>query len=114
MWKLFLGKKIHSLSLIQGLLSNMGIATAHNNPASALCSHLPSYGNTNILTTRVSDPDPDPHGSTLIWVAGSGSRRAKMTHKNRKKYEFSCFEVLDVLFWGLKASPVAWTSFMEA
>ncbi len=28
--------------------------------------------------------------------------------------EMSCFEVLDVLFWGLKASPVAWTSFMEA
>ncbi len=30
-----------------------------------------------------------------------------------KNYEISCFEVLDVLFLGLKASPVAWTSFME-
>ncbi len=31
--------------------------------------------------------------SALIWVAGSGSgsRRAKMTHKNRKSTEFSCF-----------------------
>ncbi len=46
-----------------------------------------------LLNIRVSDPDP--HGSALIWVAGSGSafncgsgsgsRRAKMTHKNRKK-----------------------------
>jgi hypothetical protein len=31
-----------------------------------------------------------------------------------KNLEISCFEVLDVLFWGLKASFVAWTSFMEA
>ncbi len=53
-------------------------------------------------------------GSALIWVPGSGSRRAKMTHKNRKSTEFSCFEVLDVLFGGLKAFPVAWASFMEA
>jgi hypothetical protein len=35
----------------------------------------------------VVDPDthPDLDGSALIGVAGSGSRRAKMTHKNRKK-----------------------------
>jgi hypothetical protein len=37
-----------------------------------------------------------------------------MPHKNRKSTEFSCFEELDVLFWGLKASHVAWASFMEA
>ncbi len=37
-----------------------------------------------------------------------------MTHKNRKKLINFISEVLDVLFWGLKASPVAWTSFMEA
>jgi hypothetical protein len=44
-----------------------------------------------------------------------GSRGAKMTHKNRKREEkISCFEVMDVLFSGLKASPVAWKSFMEA
>jgi hypothetical protein len=30
----------------------------------------------------------------------SGSRRAKMPHKNRKNLEISCFEVLDV-FLGL-------------
>ncbi len=34
--------------------------------------------------------------------------------KIEKRTEFSSFEVLDVLFWGLKASPVAWESFMEA
>ncbi len=51
-----------------------------------------------IPASRVSDPDP--HGSALILVAGSGSgsRRAKITNKNRKSTEFSCFEVLDVLF----------------
>jgi len=28
--------------------------------------------------------DPDPHGSSLILIAGSGSGRTKMTHKYRK------------------------------
>ncbi len=37
-----------------------------------------------------------------------------MTHKNRKKLEISCFEVLDVLFWGMKAFLAAGTTFMEA
>jgi hypothetical protein len=37
-----------------------------------------------------------------------------MTLKNKTSTEFSCFEVLDVLFLGLKASPVALASFMEA
>jgi hypothetical protein len=32
------------------------------------------------------------------FVSGFGSRRAKMTHKNRKNEEISCFEVLDGLF----------------
>jgi hypothetical protein len=35
-----------------------------------------------------------------------------MTNKNRKKLRNFIFEVLDVLFWGLKASSVAWTSFI--
>ncbi len=40
-----------------------------------------------IRISRVSDPDPDPHGSELIWAvgSGSGSRREKITQKNRKK-----------------------------
>ncbi len=40
------------------------------------------------------------------------SRRAKMTHKHRKKLMISFFlgpGCLDVIFWGLKASPVIWT-----
>ncbi len=45
----------------------------------------------------------------VIFAAGSGSRRAKTTQKNSKNKEI-CFEVLHVLFWGLKASPVAWTT----
>jgi hypothetical protein len=50
--------------------------------------------------------DPDPYSES-----GSGSRRAKMTHKRRKN---SCFEVLDGLFCELQASSVTWTNFMEA
>jgi hypothetical protein len=55
-------------------------------------------------------------GSRFNQVSGSGSRRAKMTHKNRKNLEIPCSDVLDVpsvLFWGLRASSVARTSFME-
>jgi hypothetical protein len=37
--------------------------------------------------------DPDPY-----LESGSGSRRAKMTNKSRKKFKSSCFEVLDGLF----------------
>jgi hypothetical protein len=49
---------------------------------------------------RSVDPDPDLHSES---GSRSVSRRAKMTHKNRKSEEISCFEVD---FWGLKASPV--------
>jgi hypothetical protein len=52
----------------------------------------------HLLLVRVVDPDPDLHGSTLICVAGSGSRRAKMNYKYKKSKKISCFEVLDVLF----------------
>jgi hypothetical protein len=43
----------------------------------------------------------------IIQYLGSGFRMAKMTHKNRKNKEISCLE-------GLKASSVAWTSFLDA
>ncbi len=54
-------------------------------------SALPLHG-------RVADPDPDLHGSALIWVAGSAYafklririRRAKMT-KKYKKYRIFMF-----------------------
>ncbi len=48
----------------------------------------------------IADPDPDPGGK-------------KWPKKIEKRTEFSSFEVFDVHFWGLKASPVAWESFME-
>jgi len=50
-----------------------------------------------LLGTNVSNLDPH-------WEYGSGSRRAKMTHKSE---ENSSFEMLEVHFGGLKASPVA-------
>jgi hypothetical protein len=39
--------------------------------------------------------DPDPYSKSR---PGSGSRRAKIAHKSRKKLRISCFEVLDILF----------------
>ncbi len=53
------------------------------------------------IRIHIADPDPDPGGQ-------------KLSTKIEKSTEFSCFEVLDVLFWGLKASPVTWASFIEA
>jgi hypothetical protein len=53
------------------------------------------------IRIQIADPAPDPGGK-------------KWPTKIEKSTEFSCFEVLDVFFWGLKASPVAWASFMEA
>ncbi len=49
-----------------------------------------------------------------IQIADSDPGEQKWPTKIEKSTEFSCFEVLDVLFWGLKASPVAWASFLEA
>ena len=52
-----------------------------------------------VVRIRVADPDPDSIGSVdPDSESGSGSRRAKMTHKSRKKILSSCFEVLDGLF----------------
>jgi hypothetical protein len=45
----------------------------------------------------------DPDSGVLKWPTNL-----------EKSKEFSCFEVLDVLSWGLKASPVSYASFMEA
>ncbi len=53
------------------------------------------------IRIRIQIADPDPGGE-------------KLPKKIEKRTEFSSFEVLDVHFWGLKASPVAWASFMEA
>ncbi len=50
---------------------------------------------------RIQIADPDPGGQ-------------KWPTKIEKSTEFSCVEVLDFLFWGLKASPVDWASFVEA
>jgi hypothetical protein len=58
-------------------------------------------------------------GSGSAWVRINLScwiririQEGKMTQKYRKSKEFSCFEVLDVLF-GLKASSLAYASFIE-
>ena len=53
------------------------------------------------IRIQIADPDPDPGGQ-------------KWPQNIEKRTEFSSFEVLDVLFWRLKVSPVAWASFMEA
>jgi hypothetical protein len=43
--------------------------------------------------------DPDPGGQKLPTI---------------KELKNSFSEMVNVLFWGLKASPVAWTAFKEA
>jgi hypothetical protein len=58
--------------------------------------------------------DPDPHGFTLVLVSWirilMGMRiwiqKGKNDQQNRKSEEISCSEVMDVLFQGLKASPL--------
>jgi hypothetical protein len=50
--------------------------------------------------------DPDPLGSLDPFSdpdSRSGSRRAKMTHKHRKKLINLIFDMLEGLFWGPKA-----------
>jgi hypothetical protein len=56
----------------------------------------------------------------LLWIRiridfgqlnPDGSRRAKITQNSE---EISFIEVVDVLFYWLKASPVSWACFMEA
>jgi hypothetical protein len=46
--------------------------------------------------------DPDPDSVSSQFTGGQKSHT-----KIEKCKEISCFEVLYVLFWGLKASPVA-------
>ncbi len=50
---------------------------------------------------RIRNPDPDPGGQ-------------KWPTKGEFFYLSSCFELLDGLFWELKASSVTWTFFVEA
>ncbi len=54
--------------------------------------------------------------STGCWLPPPplplGAANAGGLHLNKKR--MSSFTVLAVLFWGLKASPVVWTSSMEA
>jgi hypothetical protein len=45
----------------------------------------------------IRNPDLDPIRPNSVFGSGSGPRRAKITHKNRKSEEISCIEVLDVL-----------------
>jgi hypothetical protein len=56
------------------------------------------------LFSNVVDP-----GSALALIGWIQIR----IKKARNEQKFKCFDVLDVLFLGLKASPVAWMSFMD-
>jgi hypothetical protein len=52
------------------------------------------------IRIKYADPYPDPGGQ-------------KLPIKKEKRKEISCFELLGVILCGLKASPVAWSSFTE-
>jgi hypothetical protein len=54
-------------------------------------------------------------GGPGIRIKEKSRIRIRIKEKKIEKItEFSCLEMLDVLFWGLKASSGAWASFMEA
>jgi hypothetical protein len=87
-----------------------------NDSLHIMSEYTPNQQRSSDSSIRVSVPDPDSIRSVdpdSESGSRSGFRRAKITHKNIKNLEISCF-VLDVLIRGLKASSVAWTSFMEA
>jgi hypothetical protein len=61
-----------------------------------------------------ADPDPDPHGTHSFGRPGSRSSlgiririRIQEDQNKPQKWRKLSFEVLDVLFWGMKTSPVA-------
>jgi hypothetical protein len=75
---------------------------------------VPSVWNGNAWTVQGRNLQCLESGSGFNQVSGSGSRRTKMTLKNIKKWRNFMFWSVNVLFLGLKAFLVAWTSFMEA
>ncbi len=77
---------VEAIALIE-VTDNFFLASAHH--------HLGLFLRAERLLRLHIVLDPDPH---RFLSAVSGSMRAKMKHKNLK----------------LKASPVAWTSFIEA
>jgi hypothetical protein len=70
------------------------------------------------VLTSVSDQDPDPDSISSVGpdqdleLDPGVSRRAKITYKNKKVAKFHVLKCWMSSF-ELKASPVAWTSFME-
>jgi hypothetical protein len=94
----FLHESPHSKPL--GMGNNVSYSSREQGFGSGSGSGLDPYS--------IGPVDPDPYSE---FGFGSGSRRAKMTHKSRKN---SCFEALDGLFCELQASSVTWTYFMKA
>jgi hypothetical protein len=76
-------------------------------------NHIGGGGGGKIKGGGGSIVDPD-----FIWATGSGSaldiRIRTQEGQNGQHEENISFEVLAVLFWGMKTSPVAWMSFLEA
>ncbi len=72
-----------------------------------------------VISARVSDPDPD-------WIRIQSGQWIRIRNRDpdpggqkwptkvEKIGKSSCFDVLDGIFWELKASSVTWTYFMEA
>ncbi len=74
-------------------------------------NYVPSKSNKQ--KTKLCVPDPDSTGPVDPYPDPGGK---KWPIKKRKKLRnfMLCFDELDILFWGLKASSLAWTSFTGA
>ncbi len=91
------------------------------NSRSPLCARLPPLPSTATFTRNPYKKKSEFRiriRSRFNQVSGSGSvlgiriqnqEGKNDPHESRKNLEISCFEVLDVLFWELKASFATWT-----
>ncbi len=62
--------------------------------------------------SSVTDPDRIEFGTGIRSECGKAKLFTKK--KTEKREENPCFEVLDVLGWGLEASLVVWKPYIEA
>jgi hypothetical protein len=81
---------------------------------STLCSDIKKLKKLPLKITKITIVHEPMLDAVYRTWTGSGPRSRRTKYDPQKNLKISCYEVLDILFWGLKATSVAWTSFMEA